>query len=383
MGKNKITIAIDCHKLEGNSENNKAGVGRNVYKLIEEISKMPELEKEFRFYLYFKGEIPKIKFLNNPIFVKKIVKLPLFFPTFKPSYNIYFHIALPFYCLKDRVNATFFSSFMLPFLFIGKSIANITNDVFYEYKNGTLPLKYRVSYMLFANWAVIRATILTTFTQSAKEDISKYINASKKRIDVIPLGVDVEKIKMPGGAPLKKNYILYVGQAFPRRHLKETILAFEQIAPEFPNLKLIAIGTDKYNPPIIKELIRETNSKISGRILHKNSVSDDELFELYREAKLLIYVSSSEAFGLPPVEVLAAQTAPVVADNNLTHEIFGDNALFVKNPNDPKSIADVIKRGLTNHDLVEKIILNRNEVLSKYTWKKYTDKMLDLFREMA
>ena len=50
------------------------------------------------------------------------------------------------------------------------------------------------------------------------------------------------------------DYILYVGQAFPRRHLRETLLAFEKISPQYLDLKFIAIGNDKYNPPIIEKL---------------------------------------------------------------------------------------------------------------------------------
>ena len=51
---NKITkIGIDCYKLEDLTGSQRAGVGRHLYKLLEEISKRPQLAKEFKFYLYF------------------------------------------------------------------------------------------------------------------------------------------------------------------------------------------------------------------------------------------------------------------------------------------------------------------------------------------
>src|SRR3990167_3005096 len=132
-----IKIGVDCYKLEDSAGSVRAGVGRHLYKLLEQISMRPELVKEFKFYLYFKSHIPAdILFLNNPIFVKKVAKLPFFLPFFRPSFNIYFHIALPFFALKDRINVTFFASFMLPALFITKSIVLLTNGILL----GTLPL---------------------------------------------------------------------------------------------------------------------------------------------------------------------------------------------------------------------------------------------------
>ncbi len=382
-----IKIGIECHKLESPSENQKAGIGRHLYKLLEEISEHPELQKEFRFYLYFKSFIPAIEFLKSPVFVKKIARFPFFFPFFRPSFNVFFHLALPLFCIKDKINAAFFPSFMMPALFTGKSVAVLTNDVYYEYSRGTLPLKFKLSYRLFSNWAAKRATYITTYSNFAKKEIVQFFKLNEDRVEVIPLGIDrefIENYAKDKNETEKKDKILYIGQAFPRRHLKETILAFEKISTAFPALTLTAIGIDKYNPPQIKKLARETNKKLKKeKIIYRESVSDDELLKSYREANLLIYVSSSEAMGLPPLEALAAKTPSVVADNELTREIFKDNAFFVKDPDNPDSIAQTIKEGLTNKEKYNQIVNSRHFILSKYTWPKHLDQMLKIFRRTA
>lgn len=381
-----IRIGIECHKLESPTENQRAGIGRHLYKFLEEISNRPELEKEFRFYLYFKNSVPNISFIKKPIFVTKIAKLPLFFPFFRPSFNIFFHIALPIFCLKDKINVTFFPSFMMPAAsFGGSSVVVLTNDVYYEYTEGNLPLKFKVSYRLFSNWAARRATLVTTYTHHAKKEIIKFFKLKPEKVEIVPLGIDSDHIN--GQEKIlrenKKNYILYVGQGFPRRHLKETILAFEKISSQFPDLKLIAVGHDKYNPPIIKRLVDQINKKMGKeKIFYSESVTEEELLELYRKAQLLVYISSSEAMGLPPIEALAANTPPVVADNSLTHEIFGNNAFFVQDPDSVDSIAKTLREAIGDKNEQIRIANNKDGILLKYTWKKHTDLMLNIFRKI-
>jgi len=376
-----IRVGMDCHKLEDESENQRAGIGRHLYKLLEEISKRPELENKFRFYLYFKKSVPRIEFLNNNIFEKRIAKLPLFFPFFRPSYNIFFHIALPIHVLWDRINVTFFPSFMMPLFFIGKSLAVLTNDVFYEYKKGNLPYKYKLSYKLFANWAARRATLITTYTNTSKKEILEEIS-EKIDIRVNPLGVDVSELNKGSRGLRKGNYILFVGQAFPRRRLRESLEAFKIVKQNNPTLRFLIVGSDKYNPPIIDAIIKRINNKYKKAIKKVDSVNDRELRNLYRHAKLLIYISNVEAMGLPPLEALATGTAPVVADNNLTREIFEKSAFFVKDYDNPKEIAKVIRKGLTNKEARDRIIDSAPRILSKYTWPKHVDKFIITIRKI-
>lgn len=394
-----LKIAIDCYKLEDATGAHRAGIGRHLYKLLEEIAGRSQLAQEFRFYLYFKGNIPaNIPFLDNPIFVPRVAKLPFFLPFFRPSYNIYFHIALPIFALKDRIDVTFFASFMLPALFMTKSIVVLTNDIYYEYKHGSLPKKYKIAYKLFSNWAARRATQITTQTHASCDEISSYFNIPHDKISIAPLGVDAQEyapgknkeiptlrsqaseVGTPTASVGEKDYILYVGQAFPRRHLRETLLAFERIAPEFPDLKFIALGVDKYNPPIIENLVKEINERLGEeRIIRKEGVDDERLKKLYQRAKLFTYISSSEAMGLPPLEALAAGTVPVVADTGTTREIFSDSAFYVKNPDSVDDIANTLRDALKNEAKRQEIIKNGAGVLEKYTWKKHADLMLDMF----
>ncbi len=387
-----IKIGIECESIEDQSW----GVGRIINKLLEEISHRPELKSEFKFFLYFKSKVPDYSYLKNDIFVKKIVSVPWL----PKSFSLYYYVFLPIKLWFEKLDVMFFPNYMLPIIFSGKSIVILTEDVYYEAR-GNLPFQYRLAYRIFPVWAAKHATRVMVISETSKKNVAELFKILESRIFVNQLAVDPVRTDGRGARPTSNgtsppgDYILYVGQAFPRRHLHETILAFKKLVPKFPDLYLIAIGADKYNPPIIKELVGQINKQLGREaIVHKDYVHDEELYELYRNAKCLVYVSSREAFGLPPLEALAYGAIPVVAEDKLTREIFGDNAFFVephlatdgagvKEFFSVDSIVSAINDCLTNENKRKSTLENAPAILSKYTWSAHTDRFLKLIREVT
>lgn len=350
------------------------GVGHLILNLLKEYAGNTEYQKKFKLYLYFKSSIPSDEFLKNPVFVKKIVKLPGI-----NSFNIFYHILMPFKAMRDKIDIMFFPSYMLPPLYLGKSIVMLTNDVYYEYKSGTLPFKYKLAYRLFSNWAARKATKILTISEAAKKELIKFYGILANKIFVAHLGV-TPKINNQLSAISDQrlaigDYLLFVGQMFPRRRAAESLLAFKKIAPEFPDLKFILIGQDKYNPPIIKDLIKKLNTELgNNRIIYYDYInSDAEMAKIYSNAKLFIYVSSSEAFGLPPVEAASYGAPIVVKDSELNHELFDDAAFFVKNEHSVNEIAEAIKDGLTNAEKRNYCIQKYKDLIPKLTWRNFAD----------
>ncbi len=311
------------------------------------------------------------------------------------SFSLYYYVFLPIKLWFEDLDLMFFCSYMLPIIFRGRSLVMLTEDLYYEMNSGVLHFRYRIAYKIFGGWAAKHATRIMAISENSKREVAKLFKIDPERISVNQLGVDPAR-KVTGHWPLATDhYILYVGQAFPRRHLRETMLAFEKIVPDCETvarlglvkplqgraLQLIAVGKDKYNPPIIEKLKNDINRNL-GRdaIIHKDYVSEDELAGLYANARCVIYVSSKEAFGLPPLEALGYGVPAVVADAKVSHEIFGDNAFFATEPDSPESIATAISDTLTNREKREKIKNAASGILDKYTWGKHTDRFLEIIR---
>ncbi|MBX4211419.1 MAG: glycosyltransferase, partial [Candidatus Yanofskybacteria bacterium] len=213
-------------------------------------------------------------------------------------------------------------------------------------------------------------------SEDSKKKLMTIFKIPSDRIEVNHLGVDAH----PEVSTSKGDYILFSAQAFPRRHLKETLLAFEKIAPHFPDLKFKVVAIDKYTPLVIGPLIREINTRLgSERIQYQERVSGEVLVDLMAHAKALTYISTEEAFGLPPVEALAFGTMPVVADNGLTRE---DNAFFVKNPDSVDEIAQALRAALTDTHNQSQITAAAPEMVNRLSWKAHADRFLNLVRNV-
>lgn len=367
-------IGIDCHNLE----NKRWGIGRHLSSLLAVLAqRSAELSKEFSFFLYFKEEIPPDLYLNNPIFHKKILKIP----RLPPSFNLFFHLLLPLAYRRYRLQAMFFPSFMLPAFFAGRSLVVMTNDVYYEYTKGNLPWRYKISYRLFSNWAARRATGLTTYTRHAKNELVKIFRIKPEKIRVNELGINRLRPSWAFKSSLSpaSDFLLYVGQAFPRRRVKETILAFEQLSPQLPRLKLIIVGYDKYRPPVLKTLIAETNKKLGAEkiIYYEYLEKEEDLIKLYQEAKLFIYMSTAEAFGLPPLEALGYGTPALVKDDPVNEEIYGKYVFRVKDETNPALIASAIAEALADRKKQKEIIEHAPSILAKFSWEKHADRFLE------
>lgn len=375
-----LNIGMECHNLE----NRRWGIGRHLSKILEEITRLAntsELAREFRFYLYFKGQIPPDPWLSHPIFVKRVLQ-PWWLP--RPSFNIFFHLMLPWAYYQDHLEAMFFSSFMLPIFFTGKSLVVLTNDIYYEYTEGTLPWRYKLGYRLFSNWAAKRASLLTTYTHHAKQEIVRLFKVKPEKVTVNYLGIDRNHFH-PDNLRKKKDYILCVGQAFPRRRVKETIEAFALVAPAFPELNLVVIGQDKYHPPILKRLIEKTNQHLGReRVIHRPYVeSEQDLLKLYQEARLCSYLSSSEAMGLPPLEALASGTPALVKDNELNREIYEDRAFYTESETDSQTIAAAMENALKNIGRRKEVLDAADYIVAKFDWKRHVQNLLEHFRTIS
>ena len=372
-----IKIGIECESIEG--KNPMWGVGRLIMGFLKEISRRPELEKDFRFVLYFKDSVPNFPFLNLSIFEKKIIPVPIFRHRLFP---VYYFAILPMRLWFERLDWMFWPNYMLPIIAFNRSIVMLTEDVYYEAHAGKLPFRYRIAYEIFGWWTAKFATKILAISKTSKENISKLYGIRLDRIFVSYPGVDLANA---GDNIQNTEYVLFVGQAFPRRHLKETILAFEKLIIEYSNilknmrmsgLKFIAIGPDKHERPIINSLISEVNTRLGREaIIHRDHIKDSDLAELYAGAKILIYVSDREAFGLPPMEALSFGVPPIIVDNELGHELFGEYAFYSKSGS-IEDITEAMKEALSNEQKANKIKFDGPEWVKKYNWQSFTERFL-------
>ena len=126
---------------------------------------------------------------------------------------------------------------------------------------------------------------------------------------------------------IMKPYILYVGNAYPHKNLDRLILAFKRVAKKHPGLSLVLAGKEDYFYKRLKKIV--AGNEISN-VVFPDHIDEDHLPTLYREAKLYVFPSLYEGFGLPPLEAMA-RNIPVASSNaSCLPEILGNGRFFLR-----------------------------------------------------
>ena len=111
-------------------------------------------------------------------------------------------------------------------------------------------------------------------------------------------------------------------------------------------------------------------------------VSNNQLINLYSNAKILIFPSFYEGFGLPPLEAMSCKCPVILSDIPVLKELYEDAALYI-NPHDIKDIENMILKLLNDNQLRNDLIQRGLDQSKKYSWKKSANKIISLIKEIS
>ena len=155
-----------------------------------------------------------------------------------------------------------------------------------------------------------------------KIEIEKLFGIPSERIEVVYNAIDERFLHGHASAADRQliaeryqvNYpfLLYAGRISPHKNVVRMIEAFSALKTElekenaFPDLKLIIIGDDvSGNPDLRRTVIR---SGVQNDVRFLGFVPIEVLRTFYDAAKIFVFPSLYEGFGLPPLEAMAHGT---------------------------------------------------------------------------
>jgi glycosyltransferase involved in cell wall biosynthesis len=139
-------------------------------------------------------------------------------------------------------------------------------------------------------------------------------------------------------------FILYAGAIRPHKNVVRIIEAFSALKSElqkeeqFPDLKLIIIGDDLSSHPRLRRTV--VRSGVQNDVRFLGFVPIEVLRIFYDVAKIFVFPSLYEGFGLPPLEAMAHGTPVVTSNTSSLPEVAGNAALLVN----PENVFE-IRRG--------------------------------------
>src|SRR5215467_13222717 len=166
-------------------------------------------------------------------------------------------------------------------------------------------------------------------------------------------------------------FLLYAGRISPHKNIVRIIEAFAALKAElakqdaFPDLKLIIIGDEVSKHPDLRRTVVRGGVQNDVRFL--GFVPIEVLRIFYDAAKVFVFPSLYEGFGLPPLEAMAHGT-PVVASNVTSlPEVVGNAAVLV-NPENVFEIMRAIHRVLLDSALRTRLRERGYEQAKRFSW---------------
>jgi glycosyltransferase involved in cell wall biosynthesis len=228
-----------------------------------------------------------------------------------------------------------------------------------------------------------------------KLEIEKLFNIPSGRIEVVYNAID-ERLLQGHANPADRQliveryqvtypFLLYAGRISPHKNVGRMIEAFSALKTElekdqmFPDLKLIIIGDDvSGNPDLRRTVIR---SGVQNDVRFLGFVPIEVLRTFYDAAKIFVFPSLYEGFGLPPLEAMAHGTPVVTSNVTSLPEVVGNAAVLV-HPENVFEIMRALHRVLLDQPLREKMKERSYRQAEKFSWDKSVRRILQVYQQV-
>ncbi|MGA2911271.1 MAG: glycosyltransferase family 1 protein [Candidatus Levyibacteriota bacterium] len=239
-------------------------------------------------------------------------------------------------------------------------------------------------------FALKRADVILTDSESSKKDIQNYVGARENKIHVVYLAAGEQYIQLETKnfkSEIQKRYglpdrfVLYVGDVTWNKNLPRLIDAVKSI-----NIPLVMIGkslvSDTYDKdnPWNADLNRVNElTKGNSNIMKLGFVSAEELVQIYNLATVFVMPSLYEGFGLPILEAMACG-CPVITSKEGSIPEVADEAVFYVDAYDVESIAAGIKKVFTDKKLQGELKEKGLKNVQRFSWRKAAQETTDVYK---
>src|SRR5271170_1578083 len=241
-----------------------------------------------------------------------------------------------------------------------------------------------------------KAARVIAVSQFTRNEIEKLLAIPDKRIEVVYNAIDerflhghaseADRQLIAERYQVNYPFILYAGAIRPHKNVVRIIEVFSALQSElqeeqvYPDLKLIIIGDDLSSHPRLRRTV--VRSGVQNDVRFLGFVPIEVLRIFYDVAKIFVFPSLYEGFGLPPLEAMAHGTPVVTSNTSSLPEVAGNAALLV-NPENVFEIRRGLQRVLIDPELRLQMKQRGYEQAQRFSWTASVSRILEIYREVA
>lgn len=241
-------------------------------------------------------------------------------------------------------------------------------------------------YTLNIRRSVAGARRVIAISQATADAIGRVFPSAAAKTSVIHHGLDHERYSAERAGPRSVldsivppdvRYSLVVGQGSPYKNHVGMLRAFVEAMRDRPRHKLVLVRR-------FSRVDREMNRlmarpEVRDKVISVPFVPADILLALYRHARMLLFASLYEGFGLPALEAMSLGTPVLASTAPAVREVTGDGALHAI-PDDHRDLVDKMRRLDDDEELRRQLVEAGKRRALEFSWERAARCTLEVYR---
>lgn len=231
-----------------------------------------------------------------------------------------------------------------------------------------------------------RATAILTDSEAVRGEVIAMLGVAAERVHAVPLGITPVGSGDPASDAMlmefgltANSYTLCVSTFEPRKRIDRLVAAYALLEPglrrQFP---LVLVGASGWlNEDLNVEI---AIAQAAGWLIRLDYVSDQARDALYRGARLFVYPSRYEGFGLPPLEAMQHGVPTIVGDAAALIEM-SKGAGRVVEVDDIEGFVRELADTLQNETWRREAGIAGRAVASGYTWSDCMARTISVYQQ--
>ena len=235
---------------------------------------------------------------------------------------------------------------------------------------------------------------ILTLSEASKQDIVREFTYPTEQVTVTHLASD-ERFNPKQGSEndeairakydLPDEFALYLGSYDRRKNIQNLLLAWTYAGPSLgEQIPLVLAGRYPKEPgtarfPDLKQYSQDLD--IERFLFWLGEVDEADKPALYRLAKVFIFPTKYEGFGLPVLEAMACGT-PVVASDATSIPEITEEAAYLVDPEDARTLSAAILAVMLQPDLHAHLANVGRGRSTQFSWRKTAEKTLAVYEQV-